>query len=213
MTDTERTQREEDAKRFREIVNAAWEYGRSKTKTTVTSTTNSEVITEISKKKKIDGSSDYHKFQKDIAKLIQEIFADSLIAMSSQLPNGRTDTTFVILDSADSIFHEIKEIFQSLVIVLECKHYKSDIRDNQIIITEKYLYPKAKRSVCILVTKGKFANSAKKAAVSALRESGKLFLFFAKDDLNKLIDSYIHREHNRYFRQHVINSLALIGPY
>lgn len=73
-------------------------------------------------------------------------------------------------------------------IILECKNYTKHIKQGQILTTEKYLFPKALRSVAIIFTRIGADENALKMAEGALREQGKLILVL--DD--KLVCKMLH---------------------
>jgi hypothetical protein len=85
-----------------------------------------------------------------------------------------------------SFWNTLLHTFQSLYVVIECKSYQDGVPEEQVLLTEKYLYPKAKRSVCILFSDYELSPDAKRACRSALRDQGKLILPIEKVELEKL---------------------------
>ena len=65
-------------------------------------------------------------------------------------------------------------------------YYRCKITQKEIYTTEKYLYPKALRSVGIIISANGADNNAIWAAKGVFRETGKLILLLDKTDLKAM---------------------------
>lgn len=72
-------------------------------------------------------------------------------------------------------------------IIFECKNYTKEIKQGQILTTEKYLFPKALRSVSIIFTRIGADDNAIKMAEGALRENGKLILVVTDEHVCEML--------------------------
>ncbi|STE84490.1 Uncharacterised protein [Escherichia coli] len=64
----------------------------------------------------------------------------------------------------------------SRYVVFEFKNYSKPITQNEIVTTERYLYPSALRKVAIVISHEDCADSAKAVIAGAMREHGKLII-------------------------------------
>lgn len=79
----------------------------------------------------------------------------------------------------------------SRYVLFEFKNYKEKIGQGQVYSTEKYLFEKAKRRVCFLISRKGPADNAVTACQGAMREHGKLIINLDENDLIVLIESKI----------------------
>jgi hypothetical protein len=77
--------------------------------------------------------------------------------------------------------------FRCRYVVFEFKNYAEAISQNQIYITEKYLYPNALRSVAIIIARNGADKGATRAIQGILREVGKVMLVLTLDQLTELL--------------------------
>ena len=84
-------------------------------------------------------------------------------------------------------FDTISRYFQTKYIVFEFKNNGSEITQQEIYTTEKYLYEKALRKVAIIVSRKGANENALAAARGSLRESNKLIICLSDDDLVKML--------------------------
>lgn len=78
--------------------------------------------------------------------------------------------------------------YKTKFVVFEYKNYNEKISQNEVYITEKYLYPIALRNVAFLISRKGFDDNAKKAALGCLKENGKLIVELKDEDLIQMID-------------------------
>lgn len=75
----------------------------------------------------------------------------------------------------------------SRYVLFEFKNYNNQIKQGQILSTEKYLLPRALRSLGIILTRKGADKSARLTAAGAMRESGKMMLILDDDKLCELL--------------------------
>lgn len=75
----------------------------------------------------------------------------------------------------------------SRYVTFEFKNYTDSIGQEQIITTEKYLYPKALRSIAIIFTRRGIDESGRFAMHGAIREAGKFILILDDDEVIKML--------------------------
>lgn len=78
--------------------------------------------------------------------------------------------------------------YNSHFIVFEFKNYSGEVDQNQIYITEKYLFDAALRNVAFIISRKGFSKAAKFAAEGALKEHGKLILNVTDEDLIQMLE-------------------------
>lgn len=76
---------------------------------------------------------------------------------------------------------------KSRYVVFEFKNYSGLITQNEVVTTEKYLYPSALRNVAIIISPCGCSVSARKIIQGAMREHGKLIIPLTVDDLGALL--------------------------
>ena len=85
------------------------------------------------------------------------------------------------------LWRMLVEHYNSHFVVFEFKNYSTEIDQNLIYITEKYLFDAALRNVAIIISRNGFSNSAKFAAEGCLKEHRKLILNITNDDLKEML--------------------------
>lgn len=78
--------------------------------------------------------------------------------------------------------------FNSKYVIFEFKNYSSFITQNELYITEKYLYDKALRNVAIIISRKGFNRNASIAARGILREHGKLIMDLTIEELRNSLE-------------------------
>lgn len=81
--------------------------------------------------------------------------------------------------------------FNTRFILFEFKNYCDEFTQNEVHLTERYLYKSALRSVGIMISRFGPNAHAIQAAKGALRENGKLIFFLKDQDLKKLLEMVI----------------------
>ena len=133
-----------------------------------------------------------HEYEKYCYDVINFLFSDSLgnIKEQSKINDdlGQVDFIATIKETPSDFWKLIYDRFRTNFIVFEAKNYKDPIKQNNIYITEKYLYDTALRNVAIIFTRKGADENAIRALNGCLREHGKLFIILDDIDVNKLID-------------------------
>ena len=79
--------------------------------------------------------------------------------------------------------------FNTKFVVFEFKNYSKYLSQNNIYITEKYLFDAALRNVAIIISRNGFNKSAEKAALGCLKEHKKLFIDIKDSDLIEMLEN------------------------
>ncbi len=77
----------------------------------------------------------------------------------------------------------------SRYVVFEFKNYSAAITQNEIVSTEKYLYPAALRKIAIVLSPLGSSESADKVIQGAMREHGKLILSLSVGEVCGLLEA------------------------
>lgn len=94
----------------------------------------------------------------------------------------RRDLVCRIVSGADVWKLMVAEL-RSRYVVFEFKNYSSPITQQEVITTERYLYPAALRKVAIMISPHGCTASAQKVMDGAMREHGKLILLLKVEDV------------------------------
>ena len=127
-------------------------------------------------------------FEKACTAALRYIFAEDLLLWKTQKTSNaglfRFDLICRIKDDIHKTFwRTLEQFFQTKYIVFEFKNHRKKIGQAEIYTTEKYLYPKALRSVGIIIAANGIDKHADQAIKGIFRETGKLILVFSKSDL------------------------------
>ncbi len=76
---------------------------------------------------------------------------------------------------------------RSQYVIFECKNYSDMITQMEIATTERYLFPKAFRTVAIVISRKGANQSALTATAGAMRENGKLVLVLSDKEVLDLL--------------------------
>ena len=144
------------------------------------------------------GGQDAKRYEEFCGKLIETIFCDSLDPPVTQQKNNRDrfrfDLVAALKNDPKSFWRFIYDKFDSCFILIECKNYKEAIGQEQIYLTERYLYQNALRNVALIFTREGADKSAYEATKDILKEHGKLMLIFDDRDvgcLERVYEAYI----------------------
>lgn len=92
-------------------------------------------------------------------------------------------------ESMHPLWKMLVQHYNSHFVVFEFKNYSTEIDQNLIYITEKYLFAAALRNVAFIISRKGFSKSAKFAAEGCLKEHGKLILDITEEDLIKMLET------------------------
>jgi len=98
----------------------------------------------------------------------------------------RRDLICRVLPNAE-VWKLILSDFQSRYVIFEFKNYSEQITQQEIITTERYLYPRAFRKVAIIISPLGCTENATKVINGAMREQGKLIISLTTLELKRLL--------------------------
>jgi len=101
----------------------------------------------------------------------------------------RRDLVCRILAKAADVWRLMLEDLGSRYVVFEFKNYSKPITQNEIVTTERYLYPSALRKVAIVISHEDCADSAKAVIAGAMREHGKLIIPLSVPEIIDLLNT------------------------
>lgn len=139
------------------------------------------------------GIEHYQYYEKICVETLTYLFNDVLCPI---IPQAKSNKGLYRFDAVARIKSGLKKDFWNIVennyntrfLVFEFKNLNEQVNQTQIYTTEKYLYDKALRRVCLLISRKGLDESAKWAAKGCLRENGKLILDLKDDDLIKMLE-------------------------
>jgi hypothetical protein len=139
----------------------------------------------------IDGCHDYEDLMSEI---LQYLFDGDLKGWHQQKRTTddlhRYDLICRVVDKS-TVWSFISSNLDSRYVLFEFKNYQDKIGQSQVYSTEKYLFEKAKRKVCFLISRKGPSDNALVACQGAMREHGKLIINLDDDIVVSLIDSKI----------------------
>jgi hypothetical protein len=138
----------------------------------------------------IRGGLSPQQYEKLCQQVIAFLFDPHLYGFESQAEtsDGANRYDFICrIKHGDPFWDAIKMDFRTRSILFECKDYSEPITADQIYSTERYLFSRALRTVCLLISRLNSDDSAKRAAQGAMRESGKLILLVCNADLIRML--------------------------
>ncbi|EOX4430879.1 restriction endonuclease [Vibrio alginolyticus] len=135
-----------------------------------------------------------------VTKILKFLFENDLSGWYEQKQTAddlhRYDLICRALEGSN-VWRFISHNLDSRYILFEFKNYKEEIGQAQIYSTEKYLYEKAKRKTCFLISRKGASKSAQIACAGAMREHGKLIICLSDSDLVDFIHCKVSGEdHN-----------------
>lgn len=137
------------------------------------------------------------KYEVFCKRFVSTIFQNNIDVPKSQVTNNKGMHRFDIIaslkDNPASFWKFIYEKYNSCFILFECKNYREQIGQEQIYLTEKYLFDKALRNVAIIFTRAGADKNAHLATQDILKEHGKLILILEDKDIEKL-EEYFDNE-------------------
>lgn len=124
----------------------------------------------------------------------------------------RRDLVCRILAKSAEVWRLMLEDLKSRYVVFEFKNYSNPITQNEIVTTERYLYPSALRKVAIVISHESCADSAKTVIAGAMREQGKLIIPLSVPELvNLLLSKDSGSDPNTYLFERVDEFLLGLG--
>lgn len=136
------------------------------------------------------GKAGWAAFEVKCLEILKYLFADDLAVWEKQQTTDDDQSRFDLICRMlplNDFWKSLIESFHSRYILFEFKNYSNPITHAEIFTTERYLYPKALRSIAIIIARNGATEKALSAAKGALREQGKLILLLSSDDLEAML--------------------------
>lgn len=134
------------------------------------------------------------KFESLCGQALELLFGGNLLGWRSQseIENGfqRVDVIARLQPTQSAFWSTMAEDFRTRYIVFEFKNYSDPITQDQIYMTERYLYTAALRSVAVVIARNGFAKSAMQAVHGALREQGKFILCISGEEFGAILRGF-----------------------
>ena len=139
------------------------------------------------------GRENFLDYEEICIEILKYLFLDDLALWKSQ---ERTDEDLYRYDMICKIknginkefWNMIENYFKTKYIIFEFKNYNKEISQKEIVITEKYLYKQALRSIAIIISRKGLNENAQKIKRGILRENGKLIIDLNDEDLKKMVN-------------------------
>ena len=133
-------------------------------------------------------------YEDTISEILQYLFDGDLKGWHQQKRTTdelhRYDLICRVVDKS-TVWKFISTNLDSRYVLFEFKNYEGKIGQSQVYSTEKYLFEKAKRRVCFLISRKGPSDNALVACQGAMREHGKLIINLDDEIIIALIDSKI----------------------
>jgi hypothetical protein len=141
--------------------------------------------------KKLDaGKRTWKKYEKLCEKIIKYLFSSDLKNWKSQQGTKDGLNYFDLIcriDSQSAFWGFLSQHLNSRYVVFEFKNYTDEIKQGQILTTEKYLYGHGLRRVGIILTRKGFDAGAQMTIQGAMRDQGKLMIVLNDDQVCELL--------------------------
>lgn len=128
------------------------------------------------------------------ADFVKTVFQNNIETPVVQKKNNkglfRFDIVASLKSNPESFWKFIYDKFNSCFILFECKNHKEKIKQEQIYLTEKYLYNNALRNVAVILSRKGADKGAVGATYDILKEHGKLILILDDNDVLNLDKIY-----------------------
>lgn len=138
----------------------------------------------------LGGKSGAMSYERKCAEVLQYLFDGDLTTWDQQVTTDDELSRFDLICrivARNDFWISLIQSFNTRYILFECKNYSVPITQAQVYMTERYLYPKALRSVGVIIARNEATEHALMAAKGALREHGKLILFLSNADLMQML--------------------------
>lgn len=136
------------------------------------------------------GAPHFRVYEDICADIIMYLFGDEFSKIKRQ--HVSSDALFRMdmicaLKGTSEFWKTLNKYYNSKFVVFEFKNYESQLDQNLIYITEKYLFNAALRNVAVIISRNGFTDNAKIASDGCLKENGKLIIDVTDSDLIKMI--------------------------
>ncbi|MEI5948009.1 restriction endonuclease [Bacillus albus] len=136
------------------------------------------------------GKKAFAQYEKKCKEILEYVFKENLDGWNKQLrtEDGLNRYDLVCRVKRGNEFWEfLIDDFNSRYIIFEFKNYKKKVKQTQVYTTEKYLFQKALRNVCFMISREGLDDNAIIATKGILRETGKLIINMNNSDLEELL--------------------------
>jgi len=137
------------------------------------------------------GSKMFQQYEDVCMRILKYLFADYLERFRSQEKtiNGchRRDLICRIASNSSFFWHLLRESFEAYLLTFEFKNYNHLVKQNDIMITSKYLCHKARRTSAIILSRHGADANALEEARGILREDNKLILVLDDDHIMQML--------------------------
>lgn len=140
------------------------------------------------------GRTDALEYEKICTKIIKFIFGNNIVKPISK---KRTEDGLFEFDAIAKInpspmeysnfFYRILTFFRCGYIVFEFKNYEDKITQKEILLTAKYLYPKALKPFAIMITHKGVDEHGKKNIKGLAREEGKFIIVLDDNNISEML--------------------------
>lgn len=136
------------------------------------------------------GNKHFREYEKVCKDIILYLFGEEFAIVSDQHKTG--DKLFRMdllcsLKGTSAFWQLIKQHYNTRYMVIEFKNHAQKLQQNIVFITEKYLFNPALRNVAIIISRKGFSKAASAAAISCLKEHGKLIMDITDQDLIEML--------------------------
>lgn len=138
----------------------------------------------------VPGQNSFTEYENKCAEILKYLFSENLNGWNEQL---RTDDDLNRYDlicrvkRGNEFWGFLIDEFHSRYIVFEFKNYTDKVKQTQVYTTEKYLFQKALRNVCFMISHNGLDDNALTATKGILRETGKLIIDIKDEDIYKML--------------------------
>lgn len=143
------------------------------------------------------GRNDWNAYERLATEILQFVFKKDLVLWEKQQRTEDGLSRFDLICRIvpfDDFWKSLIRSFNTRFILFEFKNYCDKFTQNEVYLTERYLYKSALRSVGIMISRIGPNNHAIQAAKGALREHGKLIFFLTDEDLIELLEMVIRND-------------------
>lgn len=137
------------------------------------------------------GKIEFALYEQKCEEILRYLFIENLVGWHKQLITDDELNRYDLIcrvKNGNEFWNVIINEFKSRYVVFEFKNYNSKVKQTQVYTTEKYLFQKALRNVCFMISRFGLDDNACTATKGILRESGKLIIDLCDDDLINMLN-------------------------
>lgn len=139
-------------------------------------------------------NSSARQFEQTCSEALRFLYGSDFLGWRAQsmIENGfqRVDLVGRLVPKQENFWATLASDFRTRYVIFEFKNYSNRIGQDQIYSTEKYLFPRALRSVAVIIARNGANKSAARAISGALREQGKIMLCITLAEFCALLEGY-----------------------